>query len=78
MNDEQIAGTWAALQPSALQRQRIDARVFEWLDARETTLAAEWLGLFRIAPFSSAALLAASAISMVTAPPLIWFARALM
>jgi hypothetical protein len=78
MNDEQLAGAWTALQPPALQRQRIDARVFEWLDARETRLAAEWLGLAKAAPFSSAALLAASAISMVTAPPLIWVARALI
>jgi hypothetical protein len=74
MNDEDFGGTWATLQPTLRQRQRIAARVDTWLEARDTALAAEWLGLFRIAPFSAAALVAVSAISLATAPPLIWLA----
>jgi hypothetical protein len=46
--------------------------------ARGTPLAAEWLGLFRLAPFSGTGLVAASAVSIAIAPPLVWFARALM
>lgn len=78
MNDEELTGVWTALQPTVRQRRRIDARVFAWLEARDTTLAAEWLGLFRIAPFSATGLLAASALSIAMAPPLAWLARALL
>jgi hypothetical protein len=78
MNDEELGGVWTTLQPTVQQRRRMDARVFAWLEARETPLAAEWLELFRVAPFSAAGLVAVSAITVATATPLIWFARALM
>jgi hypothetical protein len=78
MNDEELGGVWTTLQPTVRQRRRIDARVFAWLEARDTPLAAEWLGLFRVAPFSAVGLVAVSAVSIATAPPLIWLARALM
>ena len=77
MNDEQLGTAWMTLQPTRRQRQRIDARVADWLEARDTPLAAEWLGLFRTAPFSAAWLVAASAVSIATAPPLVWLAGAL-
>ena len=75
MNDEELGGAWTTLQPTVRQRRRIDARVFAWLDARDTPLAAEWLGLFRVAPFSAVGLVAVSAVSIATAPPLLWLAR---
>ena len=78
MNDEELAGGWATLQPTAPQRRRIDARVSAWLEARDTPLAAEWLGLFRIAPLSSAGLVAVSALAIAVAPPVVWFTYALM
>jgi hypothetical protein len=78
MNDEDLAGVWTTLQPTARQRQRIDARVLAWLDARDTTLAAEWLDLFRVSPFAALSLVAVSALAIITAPPLIWFAGALL
>jgi hypothetical protein len=78
MNDEELGGVWTTLEPTVRQRQRIDASVFAWLEARDTPLAAEWLGLFRVAPFSAAGLLAVSAISIATAPPLVWLASVLM
>jgi len=78
MNDEELAGVWATLQPTAPQRRRIDARVSAWLEARDTPLAAEWLGLFRIAPLSSAGLVAVSALAIAVAPPVVWFTYALM
>ena len=78
MNDEQFGAAWMTLQPTVRQRRRIDARVFAWLEARDTPLAAEWLGLVRVAPFSAAGLVAASAVSIATAPPLVWLARALV
>ena len=56
MNDEELGGVWTTLQPTVRQRRRIDARVVAWLEARDTPLAAEWLGLFRVAPFSAVGL----------------------
>ena len=78
MNDEALGHAWATLEPTGHRRRRIDARVFEWLDARDTPLAAEWLALFKVAPLSALGLAAASAVSIAAAPPLLWFARALM
>jgi hypothetical protein len=78
MNDEALGNAWTTLEPTGHQRRRIDARVFAWLDARDTSLAAEWLGLFRVAPFAALGLATMSGVSIVAAPPLVWFARALM
>ena len=78
MNDEELGDAWTTLEPTVRQRRRIDAHVFAWLEARDTPLAAEWLGLFRVAPFAALGLATVSAVSIVTATPLLWFARALM
>ena len=78
MNDEELGAVWATLEPTFGRRRRIDARVFAWLDARDTSLAAEWLGLFRIAPFAALGLVTVSAVSIVIATPLVWFARELI
>ena len=78
MNDEELGDAWTTLEPTVRRRRRIDARVFAWLDARDTPLAAEWLGLFRVAPFAALGLATVSAVSIVAATPLVWFARALM
>ena len=50
MNEEDLTLTWTTLNPGSAQRRRIDARVSSWLDAHDTSLASEWLGLFKIAP----------------------------
>jgi hypothetical protein len=52
--------------------------VFMWLEARDTPLAAEWLELFRVAPFGALGLATVSAVSIATTIPLVWFAYALM
>ena len=78
MNDGELGGIWTTLQPTLRQRRRIDARVFAWLEAPETPLAAEWLGLFRVAPFYAVGLLAVSAVSVATVPPLVWLAATLI
>ena len=78
MNDDELGGVWTTVQPTVPQRRRIDARVFAWLEARDTPLAAEWIGLFRVAPFSAAGLVAVSAVAVAATMPLLWFARALM
>ena len=78
MNDEELAGAWRTLEPTVGQRRRIDARVFAWLDAHDTTLAAEWLGLFRVAPFAAFGLATVSAVAIVAGTPLVWLARVLI
>ena len=78
MNDEELGEAWTTLDPTVRRRRRIDAHVFAWLEARDTPLAAEWLGLFRVAPFAALGLATVAAVSIVAATPLVWFARALM
>lgn len=43
-----------------------------WLDAHDTSLLAEWAGLFRLDPLVGVALTAASGIGLVVASPLAW------
>ena len=52
MNDAELVGHWDALEPSARRRRRIEARLAEWLDAHDTSLAAEWLDLVKAYPFA--------------------------
>jgi hypothetical protein len=78
MNDEELGDVWTTLTPPVRRRRRIDAHVSAWLEARDTPLTAEWLGLFRVAPFAALGLATVSAVSIVAATPLVWFARALM
>jgi len=78
MNEEQLIQTWTMLEPSAPQLRRIDARVSAWLDAHDTSLASEWLELFRVAPLPAFGLVFASAVALIFATPLAWVARAMM
>ena len=78
MNDDTLGEAWTPLTPTARQRRQIDARVFSWLEAHDTPLAAEWLGLLRGAPFTAVGLAGVSAVSVIGATPLVWLARALM
>jgi hypothetical protein len=78
MNDEDLARTWTALDPDAARRRRIDHRLSSWLEADDTSLAAEWLGFVRREPWPALGLVAASAIALLFATPLAWVARALL
>jgi len=78
MNDEQCASDWETLAPAAPQRRRMEARVSGWLDAHDTSLAAEWGGLFRVDPWAAIGLVPVSAIAVVVTTPLVWLARALL
>jgi hypothetical protein len=78
MNDEALDAAWTTLEPAADRRRRIDAQVASWLDAHDTSLASEWLALFKLAPLPAFGLATVSALAIAVAPPLIWFAQALM
>jgi hypothetical protein len=78
MNEEELGDAWTTLEPTLRRRRRIDARVFAWIEARDTPIAVEWVRLFAVAPFAAFGLATVSAVAIVTATPLVWFARALM
>jgi hypothetical protein len=78
MNDAEIEAEWAALDPTPGQRRRIEARVRNWLDARQTSLAAEWLGLLKASPLAGLGFAVVAACLMLFATPLNWVAFAML
>jgi hypothetical protein len=72
MNDTELMNLWSALEPSTRRRARIETRVFEWLEATETSIAAEWLGLLKIEPLTALAYASIGAISLVLLTPVGW------
>lgn len=81
-NGAELGRIWTTLEPATGQRRRIDARVFEWLEAHDTSMAAEWLGLLKLQPFAAVGLVVVSAASIAftiaTASPLLWITRVVM
>lgn len=77
MNDDQLLDAWMTLAPTPPGRRRMEARVFAWLDAADTSIAAEWLGLLRVAPGAALGLVAVSAVAILATTPVVWVARAL-
>lgn len=75
MTDQELLDDWALMEPTPEQRRRINTRVFNWLEAKETSMVHEWLGLIRLSPITAAGLLAVSAVAMFVASPLGLIAR---
>ena len=78
MDEHDLERAWTALDPTPDQRRRMRARVSDWVDAHNTPLAAEWLGLIKGSPFTSLGLAAVSLLSIITATPILWLARSMM
>jgi hypothetical protein len=76
MNESEPGNTWAALEPTPSQRRRIEARVRGWLDARESSLAAEWFGLLKANPIARLSFAAVAAALVLITTPLSWLAFA--
>jgi len=72
MNDTDLVGAWSTLEPSSRLRARIETRVFEWIEASETSLAGEWLGLLRVEPLTGLAFASVGALSLVVFTPIGW------
>ena len=72
MNDAELIATWSMLEPQARRRARIERRVFEWLEASETSLLGEWLGLLKVEPLTGLAYVAVGALSLLLLTPLGW------
>lgn len=78
MNDEELVTVWVTLEPTATEARRIDAQVRAWLEAHDTSLLAEWSGLFQMAPLTAIGLVTVSAVALVSASPVLWLARVLL
>jgi hypothetical protein len=74
MNDTELMNLWSALEPSGRQRARIETRVFEWLEASETSIAAEWLGLLKVEPLTALAYAAVGGVALFLLTPVGWIA----
>jgi hypothetical protein len=78
MNDAELIATWSMLEPQARRRARIETRVLEWLEASESSLLGEWLGLLKVEPLTGLAYAAVGALSLVLLTPVGWFVSALL
>jgi hypothetical protein len=72
MNDTELLNLWASLGPGPRRRARIETRVFEWLEANETSIAAEWLGLLKVEPLTVLAYASAGTLSLALLSPVGW------
>jgi hypothetical protein len=72
MNDMELVSTWSALAPSTRRRARIETRVFEWIEAGETSIAGEWLGLLKVEPLAALAYVSVGAAAVVLLTPVGW------
>jgi hypothetical protein len=70
MNDTELVSTFSALEPSSRRRARIEKRVLEWLEAGETSLAGEWLGLLKVEPVKGLAYASVGALTLALFSPL--------
>jgi hypothetical protein len=78
MNESELMSAWSALEPSARRRARIETRLFEWLDASETSLFREWFGLLKVEPLTGLAYVSVGALSLVLLTPVGWIVSALL
>jgi hypothetical protein len=78
MNDTDITQMWTRLEPNERQRARIDNRVFEWIEASETSLLAEWLNLIKVDPLPGLGFAAMAAASLLMLTPLGWVAASML
>ena len=74
MNDTELMNLWSALEPNGRQRARIETRVFDWLEASETSIAGEWLALLKVEPLTALAYASVGAVSLVLLTPIGWIA----
>ena len=78
MTDAELMRLWSALEPNALQRARIETRLFEWLEASETSLVSEWLGLLKVEPLTALAYASVGAVALLVLTPIGWIATSLL
>ena len=72
MNEVELVSAWSMLEPSARQRARIERRVFEWIEASETSITGEWLALIKVEPLWVVAFASVGAASLALLTPVGW------
>jgi hypothetical protein len=72
MNDFELISAWTTLEPTSRRRARIETRVFEWLEASQSSIVGEWLGLLKVEPLSVLVYAVAGAVSLVLLTPIGW------
>ena len=72
MNEMELVSAWSTLEPSARQRARIETRVFEWIEASQTSITGEWLALIKVEPLSVVAFASVGAASLALLTPVGW------
>ena len=72
MNDTDFTQSWALLEPDSRRRARIETRVFDWLEAGETSIVGEWLGLLKVEPLRALAYASVGAVSLFLQTPVGW------
>jgi hypothetical protein len=72
MNDLELISAWTTLEPTSRRRARIETRVFEWLEASQSSIVGEWLGLLKVEPLSVLVYAVAGAVSLVLLTPIGW------
>ncbi len=78
MNDTELTHLWSGLEPNGRQRTRVETRVFEWIEAGETSLLAEWVNLIRVDPLPGLGFAAMATVSLLMLTPLGWVASAIL
>jgi len=78
MNDTELMNLWSALELNGRQRARIETRVFEWLEASETSIASEWLSLLKVEPLTALAYASVGAVALLLLTPIGWIATSLL
>jgi hypothetical protein len=78
MNETEITQLWTTLEPSGRQRARIEDRVFDWVEASETSLLSEWLDLIKLDPLAGLGFAAMAAVSLLMFTPLGWVASSML
>jgi len=78
MNDAEIMNLWSALEPPSRRRARIETRVFEWLEASETSIAGEWFALLKVEPLTALAYASLGAVVLLLSTPVVWIAGLLL
>ena len=78
MNDAEIMKLWSALEPTSRRRARIETRVFEWLEASETSIAGEWFALLKVEPLTALAYASLGAVVLLLSTPVVWIAGLLL
>ena len=57
---------------SSRRRARIETRVFEWIEASETSLVGEWLGLLKVEPLRGLAFPSAGDVALLLLTSVGW------